>query len=81
MEPPARMDSESLRDEKVKVLKAIPPLEADGRRSRPVPRLPRGARRRRRFAGRDVRRASGSTSIRGDGRASRSTSAPASASR
>ena len=28
MEPPARMDSESLRDEKVKVLKAIPPLEA-----------------------------------------------------
>ena len=29
MEPPARMDSESLRDEKVKVLKAIPALEAD----------------------------------------------------
>jgi glucose-6-phosphate 1-dehydrogenase len=28
MEPPARNDSESLRDEKVKVLKAIPPLEA-----------------------------------------------------
>jgi glucose-6-phosphate 1-dehydrogenase len=27
MEPPARMDSESLRDEKVKVLKAIPALE------------------------------------------------------
>jgi glucose-6-phosphate 1-dehydrogenase len=27
MEPPARNDSESLRDEKVKVLKAIPPLE------------------------------------------------------
>jgi len=27
MEPPARMDSESIRDEKVKVLKAIPPLE------------------------------------------------------
>jgi glucose-6-phosphate 1-dehydrogenase len=26
MEPPARMDSESVRDEKVKVLKAIPPL-------------------------------------------------------
>lgn len=26
MEPPARMDSESIRDEKVKVLKAIPPL-------------------------------------------------------
>ena len=29
MEPPPRMDSESLRDEKVKVLKAIPPLQAD----------------------------------------------------
>ncbi len=28
MEPPARNDTESLRDEKVKVLKAIPPLEA-----------------------------------------------------
>jgi len=29
MEPPARTDSESIRDEKVKVLKAIPPLAAD----------------------------------------------------
>ena len=29
MEPPARMDSESLRDEKVKVLKAIPALKAE----------------------------------------------------
>jgi len=28
MEPPARTDSESLRDEKVKVLKSIPPIEA-----------------------------------------------------
>ena len=28
MEPPARTDSESMRDEKVKVLKAIPPLDA-----------------------------------------------------
>ena len=28
MEAPARMDSESIRDEKVKVLKSIPPLEA-----------------------------------------------------
>jgi glucose-6-phosphate 1-dehydrogenase len=27
MEPPVRTDSESIRDEKVKVLKAIPPLE------------------------------------------------------
>jgi glucose-6-phosphate 1-dehydrogenase len=29
MEPPARMDAESVRDEKVKVLKAIPTLDAD----------------------------------------------------
>jgi len=29
MEPPVRTDSESIRDEKVKVLKAIPPLTAD----------------------------------------------------
>ena len=29
MEPPVRSDSESVRDEKVKVLKAIPPLEAN----------------------------------------------------
>jgi glucose-6-phosphate 1-dehydrogenase len=29
MEPPVRMDSETIRDEKVKVLKAIPPIEAD----------------------------------------------------
>ncbi len=28
MEPPARSDSESMRDEKVKVLKSIPPIEA-----------------------------------------------------
>src|SRR5262249_51137480 len=28
MEPPVRTDSESMRDEKVKVLKSIPPLEA-----------------------------------------------------
>jgi glucose-6-phosphate 1-dehydrogenase len=28
MEPPARIDSESMRDEKVKVLKSIPPIEA-----------------------------------------------------
>jgi len=29
MEPPVRIDSETIRDEKVKVLKAIPPLEAN----------------------------------------------------
>ena len=30
MEPPVRVDSESIRDEKVKVLKAMPPLEEPG---------------------------------------------------
>ena len=39
MEAPARTDSESIRDEKVKVLKAIRPLDADGRRPRAVPWL------------------------------------------
>ena len=29
MEPPVRIDSETIRDEKVKVLKAIPPIEAN----------------------------------------------------
>ena len=29
MEPPARLDSETIRDEKVKVLKAIPPIQAN----------------------------------------------------
>ncbi len=36
MEPPIRTDSESIRDEKVKVLKAIPPLDREERRARPV---------------------------------------------
>ena len=79
MEPPARLDSESLRDEKVKVLKSTRALGAEdvvlgqfrGYRDR--------ARRCRRFAGRDVRRCSAVTSIRGGGRAFRFTSAPESA--
>ena len=40
-----------------KVLQAMPPLEPSERRPRPVPRLPRRAGRRARFASRDVRRA------------------------
>ena len=40
MEPPARTDSESIRDEKVKVLKAIPPLGGRRPGSGPVPRIP-----------------------------------------
>ena len=55
MEPPVRTDSESVRDEKVKVLKAIPELEREGRNSRPVPRIPRGKGRGAGFEDRDVR--------------------------
>ena len=51
-----------------------------GRRSRTIPRLPPGAWRRRRFAGRDVRRRPAPHRFVRGGRASRSTSAPASAS-
>ena len=43
MEPPVRTDSESIRDEKVKVLKAIPPLEAKNVVRGTIPRLPEGA--------------------------------------
>ena len=46
MEPPVRTDSESIRDEKVKVLKAIQPLDRGRHRARPVSRLPIGAGRR-----------------------------------
>jgi hypothetical protein len=53
MEPPARADSESMRDEKVKVLKSIPPLDAKD----VVRGLPERARRRAEFDGRDLRRA------------------------
>ena len=79
MEPPARTDSESMRDEKVKVLKSIPPIARERPRARAVPRLPRRAGRRAGLA--DARRSPrcGSRSIRGAGRACRSTSAPASA--
>ena len=41
MEPPAGTDSESVRDEKVKVLKAIEAPGRGQRGARPVPRLPR----------------------------------------
>ncbi len=81
MEPPARTDSESIRDEKVKVLKAIPPLDAKQPRPRAVPRLPQRER-----AWRPTRRwrpspRCGWRSIPGAGKACRSTSAPASACR
>ena len=37
MEPPARTDSESIRDEKAKVLKSIPAAFAGRHRSRTIP--------------------------------------------
>ncbi len=40
MEPPVRTDSEAVRDEKVKVLKAIPPLDEKQSRARTVQGLP-----------------------------------------
>ena len=55
MEPPVRTDSESVRDEKVKVLKAIPPLEAEEPGPRTIPRLSAGTRRGARLQGGDLR--------------------------
>ena len=52
MEPPVATDSESIRDEKVKVLKAIPTLNETALIARPISRLPqreRGALRNRRW--------------------------------
>ena len=68
VEPPARLDSESMRDEKVKVLKSIPPLPSKdvirgqfrGYRNEPVSRRIRRSRRLRHC---------GSKSTHGDGRA------------
>ena len=53
MEPPVRTDSESIRDEKVKVLKAIAPLEARNLVRGQFPRLSPRARGRCRLAGRN----------------------------
>ena len=69
MEPPVRTDSESIRDEKVKVLKAIPPLDANRRRPRPVPRLPQREGRGAGLAGGDLRGRCGWRSTPGAGRA------------
>ena len=55
MEPPVRTDSETIRDEKVKVLKAIPPIEAEQSGPRPVPGISAGKGRRAGFGRRDVR--------------------------
>ena len=56
MEPPVRTDSESIRDEKVKVLQGDPAARGEERRARPVPRLPQRDGRGARLQGRDLRR-------------------------
>ena len=63
MEPPVRTDSESMRDEKVKVLKAIPPLDAEQRCPRAVPRLPQGERGGAGFAGGNLCRAAAGSQL------------------
>ena len=55
MEPPVRVDSESVRDEKVKVLKAIPALAEIRRRTRTISGILAGKRGRAGFKGRDIR--------------------------
>ena len=80
MEPPARMDSESLRDERVKVLKSVPPL------GRGMSSEDSSADIALRVGSRSIRRSkpmlrSASESIRPGGTGSRSTSVPENASR
>ena len=76
MEPPVRNDSETVRDEKVKVLKAIPPLRCEEPGPRTVPaaiarkKVSRRIQRWRRLL------PCGWRLIPGDGKAYRSTSAP-----
>jgi glucose-6-phosphate 1-dehydrogenase len=78
MEPPARDDSESMRDEKVKVLKSVAPITVANlvrgqfRGYRDEPGVARTIR------GRRPSRRCGSTSIRGAGKACPSIFAPAS---
>ena len=57
MEPPVNTEGESLRDEKVKLLKAVRPASPARAGARPVHRLPQGARGGARLARRNLRRA------------------------
>ena len=92
MEPPATFEANALRDEKVKVLRAIADVPMDIKHgdvvrgqygpgwvaATQVPGLPPGSRGRSRVGDRDVRRGQASRSTTGAGPASRSTSGPAS---
>ena len=57
MEPPARTDSESIREEKVKVLKSVAHADAERHRARPVPWIQKRTRRCRQFDSGNVLRA------------------------
>ena len=78
MEPPNSVDADRIRDEQVKVFRAITPAAAGERRPRAVPRIPDGSRASRRTPRSRPSRPCGSKSTRGAGRACRSSSAPAS---
>ena len=67
MEPPGSNSPDGIRDEKVKVLRAIRPLGPDQRRPRPVSRLPRRKGRRPRLARSRPSPRCGSRSTRGAG--------------
>jgi glucose-6-phosphate 1-dehydrogenase len=56
MEPPVRIDSDTVQDEKVKVLKAIPALDPNNVVRGQFSGLPRRSRRCRRLEGRNLRR-------------------------
>ena len=77
MEPPVRTDSETIRDEKVKVLKAIPAIAPDQSGPRAVPGLSAGKGCGAGFEGRNVRGVCNWKSIPGAGKACRFTFAPA----
>ena len=77
MEPPVRTDSESMRDEKVKVLKAIPPISVNEPGARPVQGLLAGTWREARIPKWKPSPRCNWRSIPGAGRACRSTFAPA----
>ena len=81
MEPPNSIDADRIRDEQVKVFRAIRPLRPENDRPRAVPRIPDGSGCRIRTPQSRRLRPCGSKSTRGDGRACRSSSGPASACR
>ena len=81
MDAPSSGHPETMRDEKARVLAGDRAARSRERRARAVPRLPRRARGRGRFAGRDLRGGAASRSTTGDGQACPSTSARASACR